>query len=41
MGLGVIEHSDLLATGMLRRDGKLIAHDREVRTELPTLVRQV
>jgi len=40
-GLGVIDHSDLLATGMLRREGKLVKHDREVRSEFPTLVRQV
>lgn len=40
-GLGVIDHADLLATGMLRREGKLVAHDREVRSEFPTLVRQV
>lgn len=40
-GIGVIDHADLLATGMLRREGRLVKHDREVRSDFPTLVRQV
>lgn len=41
MGLGILDHEDLLNSGMLRKEGKLIAHDREVRAEIPTLVRQI